>query len=148
MVKRYIMLKRLASSFKPHKAGLGRVLGDLERLVMDILWNRGDVTGREVLEEIEKTRPLALTTILTVMDRLLKKGLIKRKKRGWVFVYTPSISRDDFVRQVSEEVMQGILDISASSAASSFVDILYKTSPEEMDRLSRLIEERKKAASK
>ena len=148
MVKRYIMLKRLASSFKPHKAGLGRVLGDLERLVMDILWNRGDVTGREVLEEIEKTRPLALTTILTVMDRLLKKGLIKRKKRGGVFVYTPSISRDDFVRQVSEEVMQGILDISTSSAASSFVDILYKTSPEEMDRLSRLIEERKKAASK
>ena len=148
MVKRYIMLKRLASSFKPHKAGLGRVLGDLERLVMDILWNRGDVTGREVLEEIEKTRPLALTTILTVMDRLLKKGLIKRKKRGGVFVYTPSISRDDFVRQVSEEVMQGILDISASSAASSFVDILYKTSPEEMDRLSRLIEERKKTASK
>ena len=142
------MLKRLASSFKPHKAGLGRVLGDLERLVMDILWNRGDVTGREVLEEIEKTRPLALTTILTVMDRLLKKGLIKRKKRGGVFVHTPSISRDDFVRQVSEEVMQGILDISASSAASSFVDILYKTSPEEMDRLSRLIEERKKTASK
>lgn len=142
------MLKRLASSFKPHKAGLGRVLGDLERSVMDILWNRGDVTGREVLEEIEKTRPLALTTILTVMDRLLKKGLINRKKRGGIFVYAPSISRDDFVRKVSEEVMQGILDISASSAASSFVDILYKTSPEEMDRLSKLIEERKKAASK
>jgi len=148
MVKRYIMIKRLASSFKPHKAGLGRVLGDLEGLVMDILWNRGDVTGREVLEEIEKTRPLALTTILTVMDRLLKKGLIKRKKTGGIFVYAPSISRDDFVRQISEEVMQGIFDISASSAASSFVDILYKTSPGEMDRLSRLIEERKKAASK
>ena len=82
------------------------------------------------------------------MDRLLKKGLIRRKKMGGVFVYAPSISRDEFVKQVSEEVLQGILDISASSAASSFVDILYKTSPEEMDRLSRLIEERKKAASK
>ena len=142
------MIKRLTSSFKPHKAGLGRVLGDIERLVMDILWSRGEVTGREVLEEIQKERPLAFTTILTVMDRLLKKGLIKRKKMGGVFVYAPSISRDEFVKQVSEEVLQGILDISASSAASSFVDILYKTSPEEMDRLSRLIEERKKAASK
>jgi len=142
------MIKRLTSSFKPHKAGLGRVLGDIERLVMDILWSRAEVTGREVLEEIQKERPLAFTTILTVMDRLLKKGLIRRKKRGGVFVYAPSISRDEFVKQVSEEVLQGILDISASSAASSFVDILYKTSPEEMDRLSRLIEERKKAASK
>src|SRR4030066_2289281 len=148
MVKRYIMLKRLASSFKPHKSGLGRVLGDLERLVMDILWNRGEVTGREVLEEIEKSRPLALTTILTVIDRLLKKGLIKRKKRGGLFVYAPSISRDDFVKQVSEEVLQGILDISASSAASSFVDILYRTSPDEMDRLSRLREEGKKEESR
>ena len=148
MVKRYIMLKRLASSFKPHKAGLGRVLGDLERLVMDVLWNRGEVAGREVLEEIEKERALAFTTILTVLDRLLKKGLIKRKKRGGIFVYAPSISRDDFVKRVSEEVLQGILDISASSAASSFVDILYRTSPEEMDRLSRLIEERKKAVSR
>ena len=142
------MIKRLTSSFKPHKAGLGRVLGDIERLVMDILWSRVEVTGREVLEEIQKERPLAFTTILTVMDRLLKKGLIKRKKMGGVFVYAPSISRDEFVKQVSEEVLQGILDISASSAASSFVDILYKTSPDEMDRLSRLIEERKKAASK
>jgi len=148
MVLKYIMIKRLTSSFKPHKAGLGRVLGDIERLVMDILWSRAEVTGREVLEEIQKERPLAFTTILTVMDRLLKKGLIRRKKRGGVFVYAPSISRDEFVKQVSEEVLQGILDISASSAASSFVDILYKTSPEEMDRLSRLIEERKKAASK
>lgn len=148
MVKRYIMIKRLTSSFKPHKAGLGRVLGDIERLVMDILWSSGEVTGREVVEEIQKERPLAFTTILTVMDRLLKKGLIRRKKRGGVFVYEPSISRDEFVKQVSEEVLQGILDISASSATSSFVDILYKTSPEEMDRLSRLIEERKKAASK
>ena len=117
-------------------------------MVMDILWSRAEVTGREVLEEIQKERPLAFTTILTVMDRLLKKGLIRRKKRGGVFVYAPSISRDEFVKQVSEEGLHGILDISASSAASSFVDILYKTSPEEMDRLSRLIEERKKAASK
>ncbi len=148
MVLKYIMIKRLTSSFKPHKAGLGRVLGELERLVMDVLWDRAEVTGREVLEEIQKERPLAFTTILTVMDRLLKKGLIRRKKRGGVFVYAPSISRDEFVKQVSEEVLQGILDISASSAASFFVDILYKTSPEEMDRLSRLIEERKKAASK
>ncbi len=87
------MMKRLTSSFKPHKAGLGRVLGDLERLVMDILWNRGEVTGREVLEEIEKERILAFTTILTVMDRLLKKGLIKRKEGRYLCLCTVHIKR-------------------------------------------------------
>lgn len=142
------MVKRLTSTFKPHKAGLGRVLGDIEKAIMDVLWVRGEVTGREIFEEAGRERSLAFTTVLTVMDRLLKKGLIKRMKRGRLFVYTASMSRDDFVKQVSQEVLQGILDISASSAATSFVDILYKTSPEEIDRLSKLIEERKKGTSK
>lgn len=138
------MDKRFTATFRPHKAGLGRVLGDLEKSVMDILWDKGALTGREVFEEVGREKPLAFTTVLTVMDRLLKKGLIKRVKRGGVFVYTASMSKEDFVRQVSQEVLQGILDISASSAASSFVDILYKTSPEEIERLSKLIDERKK----
>ena len=141
-------MKRLTSSFKPHKAGLGRVLGDLEKSVMDVLWEMSEATGREVFEEIEKEKPVAFTTVLTVMDRLLKKGLIKRIKKGGLYVYKTTLSKDDFVKQVSEEVLQGILDISASSAATSFVDILYKTSPDEIERLSKLIEERKKGANK
>lgn len=124
------------------------MLGDLEKPVMDVLWDRGEVTGREVFEEIGRGRALAFTTILTVLDRLLKKGLIRRTKQGKVFVYTPAMSRDAFVRQVSQEVLQGIMDISASSAATSFVDILYKTSPEEIERLSILIAERKKERSR
>ena len=141
-------MKRLTSTFKPHKAGLGRVLGDIEKPVMDVLWDRDEVTGREVFEEVGRGRPLAFTTILTVLDRLLKKGLIRRTKRGRLFVYTAAMSRNDFVRQVSHEVLQGIMDISASSAATSFVDILYKTSPEEIERLSKLIEERKRGRSR
>ncbi len=141
-------MKRLTSTFRPHKTGRGRVLGDLEKSVMDVLWEKGEVTGREVFEETGQERALAFTTILTVMDRLLKKGLIKRMKRGRLYVYRASMSRDEFVRQVSQEVLQGILDISASSAATSFVDILYKTSPEEIERLSKLIEEKKKGSSR
>jgi predicted transcriptional regulator len=124
------------------------VLGDLEKSVMDVLWEMSDATGREVFEEIEKKKPVAFTTVLTVMDRLLKKGLIKRIKKGGLYVYKTTLSKDDFVKQVSEEVLQGILDISASSAATSFVDILYKTSPDEIERLSKLIEEKKKGANK
>lgn len=142
------MLRRLTSIFKPHKSGLGRVLGALEKSVMDILWERGEATGREVFEGISREKTLAFTTVLTVMDRLLKKGLIKRAKRGGVFVYTASMTKDNFVKQISQEVLQGILDISASSAASSFVDLLYKTNPEEIDRLSKLIVDKKKGRVK
>ncbi len=142
------MFKRLTSTFRPHKVGLGRVLGHLEKSIMDVIWERDEVTGREMFEEIGGEKPLAFTTVLTVMNRLLKKGLIKRVKRGKLFVYKASISRDDFVKHVSQEVLQGIFDISASSAATFFVDILYKTNPEEINRLSKLIEEKKKGMSK
>lgn len=142
------MLKHRTQTFRPYKSGLGRVLGDIEKSVMDVIWNKDESTGREIFEEVEKEKNLAFTTVLTVMDRLMKKGLIKRMKKGKLFVYTASMSKDDFVRQVSQEVLQGIFDISSSSAASSFVDILYKTSPDEIDSLTRLIEEKKKKSKK
>lgn len=138
------MVKRLASIFRLNRSGIGRVLGDLEKAIMEVLWEQNrEVTGREVFEEIERKKPVAFTTVLTVIERLLKKGLVKRMKKGKLFVYTPTISRDEFIKKVSEEVIQGIVDISATSAASSFIDILSRTSPEDMERLAELINEKR-----
>ncbi|MDD5434415.1 MAG: BlaI/MecI/CopY family transcriptional regulator [Nitrospira sp.] len=139
--------KRLMQTFKPHRSGLGRVLGDIEKVVMDVIWNKNEATGREIFEEVGRDKQLAFTTVLTVMDRLLKKGLIKRVKHDRLFVYTATMSRDDFVRQVSHEVLEGIFEISSGSAASSFVEILYKTNPEEIESLTRLIEEKKRLSN-
>ncbi len=138
--------KRLMQTFKPHRTGLGRVLGDIEKAVMDVIWNKDEATGREIFEEVGKEKNLAFTTVLTVMDRLMKKGLIKRMKHDKLFVYTATMSRDDFVRHVSQEVLQGIFDISSGSVASSFVDILYKTNPEHLESLTRFIEEKKRSS--
>ena len=138
------MIKKIANIFRPTREGLGRALGDLEKDIMDILWLKSEATGKEVLTELRGSRSVAITTVLTVLDRLVKKGIVKKTKGESVYMYTPVFSKNEFTDMVSQEVVKGILDISTSSAVASFVNILAQTDPEELDRLSRLIEKKKK----
>lgn len=138
------MLKGLANNFRLRKAGLGRALGDLEKNIMDILWLRGEATGKEIFSEIRQSRNIAITTVLTVLERLAKKGIVRKTKGESVYVYVPAFTKAEFTDRVSQEVMKGIMDISASSAVASLVDILADRDPHELDRLSKLIEKKKK----
>lgn len=130
----------LTPIFKVGRKGLGHVLGDLEKGIMTILWVRGEATGREVLDEIRSSREIAFTTVLTVIERLVKKGLVVKTRGENAYIYRPRYTRDEFTRQVSQEVLKGVLEISTSSAVASLVDLLADTDPEELERLSRLIE--------
>jgi len=138
------MIKGFTNIFRPAKAGLARALGDLEKQVMDILWLKKEAAGREVFTEIRHSRTIAITTVLTVLERLVKKGIVKRLKSDGIYIYTPVFTREEFADKVSQAVMKGVLDIAASSAVASFVDILADTDPEELDRLLKLIEKKKK----
>lgn len=125
------------------KEGYG-VLGPLEQEILDTLWARGEASGKEIFTEIKRVRDIALTTVLTVIERLAKKGLVKKVKGESVYLFRPAYTKDEFAREVSQEVLKGIFEISASGACASFVDILAKTGPVELEKLSILIESKKK----
>lgn len=78
-------------------------LGDLERAVMDVLWDRpattDGITVREVAEEL-KDRDLAYTTVMTVLDRLAGKGMVEREREGRAWSYRPAASREAYVAQL------------------------------------------------
>jgi predicted transcriptional regulator len=97
-----------------------------------------------MLVEINLSKKAAITTVLTVIDRLVKKGMIKKRKGESVYMYTAALTKEEFTDMVSQEVMRGVIDISASAAVASFVDLLAKADPKELDRLSKLIEKKKK----
>jgi predicted transcriptional regulator len=70
------------------------VTGELEQAVMEILWARTDpLSVREVHDLISIERDLAYTTVLTVLDRLAKKGLVLRNLEGRAWLYRPTRSR-------------------------------------------------------
>lgn len=69
------------------------VFGDLEQAVMDVLWNSpAALSVRDVQAELAGERALAYTTVMTVMDRLAKKGQLRRELDGRAWRYRPSQS--------------------------------------------------------
>ncbi len=120
------------------------MLGSLEQVVMDTLWARGGMSGRAVHEHIKRSRPVALTTVLTVMERLRKKGLLKKAKCDGVFIFEPRKTKDEFARGLSNRLFKDVLDISTGSATACFVDALAEVDPEELKRLDMLIKKKKK----
>lgn len=70
------------------------VIGELERAVMDILWDRPDpLSVRDVHAQLAAERDLAYTTVMTVLDRLAKKGYVVRNLDGRAWLYRPANSR-------------------------------------------------------
>lgn len=137
-------MKGLIPSFKIGRKGLGKVLGDLEKGIMAILWARGEATGREVLDELKSSRDIAFTTVLTVIERLVKKGLVEKTRGETAYIYRPRYTKDEFTKQVSQEVLKGVMEISRGSAIASFVDLLADIDPQELERFSKLIEAKRR----
>ena len=75
-------LNNFVSDFKPHKAGLKKILGELEADIMEIVWDRERVAVRDVYEHLRLQKKCAYTTIMTVMGRLADKGLLNKEAQG------------------------------------------------------------------
>ncbi|MFF5290444.1 BlaI/MecI/CopY family transcriptional regulator [Paractinoplanes globisporus] len=94
-------------------------LGDLEREVMTVLWERYDpLTVREVHQELarERHRDLAYTTVMTVLDRLAKKGVVRQLKEGRAYRYAPAQSREEMTASVMMDALSGTPDQDAALA--------------------------------
>lgn len=129
------------------KYGYAGALGHLEHEILDVLWRRESMSGKDIFSAIKTKRPIALTTVLTVIERLCKKGLVKKVKGESVYVFAPAVSRDEFARIVSSAVLRDMAGISTSGVFASFVDVLPGVSSDELEKLLSVIEGRKKELS-
>lgn len=74
--------------------------GELEQAIMEIVWSaEGPVTGREVVDALTRSRPVVYTTVLTVMDRLARKGILKKHPTGRAHTYQAVQSREAYTAQ-------------------------------------------------
>ena len=82
----------------------------LELACLKALWSLQEGKVRAVQEVVARSRPLAYTTIMTVLDRLVRKGKLNRRKVGRAFVYAPEASRDSMRRAALRELVEGYFD--------------------------------------
>ncbi|HET7761472.1 MAG TPA: BlaI/MecI/CopY family transcriptional regulator [Phycicoccus sp.] len=105
-------------------------LGDLERLVMERLWDAATaggpgfagVTVREVHESLEGERELAYTTVMTVLDRLAKKGLVTRERDGRAWRYLPAGTREALTAQTMRRTLDDMDVTDRRAALLHFLD--------------------------
>src|SRR6266699_3550465 len=81
-------------------------LPPLELRCMAALWDAGQATVHEIRAQLLPHRPLAYTTVMTVMDRLARKGVVEREKRGRAHLYRPAVTRE----AVSEHALQHLVE--------------------------------------
>jgi predicted transcriptional regulator len=91
-------------------------LGDLEREVMTQLWeSAGPLSVRQVHEAL-RGRDLAYTTVMTVLDRLAKKGVVTRERDGRAWLYAPVQTREQMTAGLMMDALQDTPDRDAALA--------------------------------
>ncbi len=110
---------------------------------MDVIWQRGPSTVRDVLLALaaDDAQEPAYTTVMTVMGNLAEKGLLQADLVGRSYVYSPTISQGEFVQEQVKTVLDALLDRFTEPTLSYFVQRLSESDPEELDELERLIAE-------
>ena len=81
-------------------------MGQLEAAVMHRLWDWDrPASVREVVDDLQRERKIAYTTVMTVADRLAKKGLTSRERDGRAWRYSASATREELTAQALRETL-------------------------------------------
>lgn len=120
-------------------------MGKLEADVMSIVWEKGETTVQDVKDALEPKRPLAYTTVMTVMSRLAEKGMLRRHKEGRAYVYTPVDSQAKVAGSLLRSLVQRLYDGAAATAIAHLLESETELDEAELDRLEDLIRAKREA---
>jgi predicted transcriptional regulator len=88
-----------------------REFGELEAVIMDRLWEWGrPALVREVVDDLRGDRPLAYTTVMTVMENLYRKGWLRRHRDGRAWCYEPTGSRSGYTAALMNSALAASVD--------------------------------------
>ena len=128
--------------FRLGRKGLARVFGELEARVMETLWSFDrDLSVQDVCDDLGPGHHYK--TVMTVLNRLVQKGVLARRQEARAYLYQPRMSKDVFLKSVADSVLEGVVRDYGEVAITSFVDALEQVSPEALARLERLVHKRR-----
>lgn len=106
-------------------------MGQLETTVMDRLWGWDrPVVVREVLEDLQRDRTIAYTTVMTVLDNLHRKGLVTREMEGRAYRYRPTRTREQHTAALMDQVLT-----SSSDPGATLQHFVGQMTPDEITAL-------------
>ena len=139
-------------SLRPEGRDLKFALGDLEADVLRQLWQLDNpVPVRDLQSMISKTRPIAVTTAATILDRLHQKGLVSRqlvRTGGPHYLYRAKMTEHEFKNAVVNNVMDSLLRSFNDVTVAYLAEKITPDDPHDRLVVSRYLGRLKKRASK
>ena len=114
-------------------------LSQTEWLLMKICWDKGEVSARDIYDASLKEEQRTYGAVNTMLDRLVKKGYLERRKFGPIWLYKPAKSRAKEIKRAVEQFVATVVDNSFSPLISYFAG-REKLSDEEIRQLKELID--------
>lgn len=138
MVEKAALAKRMKQQLKP--------LGQLEQDIMNVVWQYSDVTVRDVFSDLARQRDIAYTTVMTTMDRLTKKGVLKRTKVGKAYTYRPVQTEQDLCLCTTKAMIDMLIRRYGDLAIAQFVDTVDQIDAKKFAELKWLVNEHRSRA--
>lgn len=118
-------------------------LGDLQLRIMKVLWEREEASVAEVHENVQSPKPLAYTTVATMLRKLEERGVVDHRVEGRSYIYRPTIAEADVSRGMLDHVVDRVFEGSLADTVSHLLTT-REVNGEELQRLEALIAEKKK----
>jgi predicted transcriptional regulator len=115
-------------------------LSPAQREIMEIVWQRGEVTANEVRRVLSRTRKVARNTVRTLLERMEDKGWLEHRAEGRTFLYTAARPRQDAVGQKVREIVETVCGGSPETLVTALLD--YRgLRPDELKRIRQLLDQ-------
>jgi BlaI family penicillinase repressor len=113
-------------------------LGRVQLLIMQVLWDRGRVTAREITDQINLSEPIAHSTVQTLLRGLEEKGAADHQTEGRTFTFFPLVKENDFKQSATQDLLQRVFGGSVEGLVSHLLES-EKVSSDELAELRKLI---------
>ncbi|GAB4447417.1 MAG: hypothetical protein OHK0015_51470 [Chloroflexi bacterium OHK40] len=131
----------MVNAFRPHSSGLSKLFGSLESDIMELLWSRGEMSGRDVFEALrDQGQRLSYGAVKTVLNRLVQKDVLRFTQEKNQNLYRPRLSREEFTTSAVREIVTSLVDSFGEPALAQFLDQLQAADPAQLAALAARVE--------
>ncbi|MES1040086.1 MULTISPECIES: BlaI/MecI/CopY family transcriptional regulator [Peribacillus] len=131
-------------NFKYDEVGLNRFFGPLEANIMEYLWDKDEQSIKAVQQSLELDKPINFNTVMTVMNRLVEKGILEKRSEGRLSLFRPVQSKAEFLEEQSKKLTENLLDEFGGAVISHMLDAMKDADQSLIEKLEQKIQSLKK----
>ncbi|MEI7771439.1 MAG: BlaI/MecI/CopY family transcriptional regulator [Chloroflexales bacterium] len=119
------MARPRAFTFRPQSAGIEKFFGSLESAILELVWVEGESSARIIYEALrDQGKRISYGATKTVLDRLVRKQILKRAADGRRFLYTAKVDRSTLMHRLVTVLLESLRDDADTDIVAALMDEL------------------------